>query len=209
MPLLEARGIRTIALDLPTCDPSRRGTTLFDDAETLAAALDALDAPAVIVGHSYGGMVITEGAAGHRNARHLVYLAAFMPDAGESLNSLASVPNPGVVGAIAGQPDGRIALNPEAIGRLLYNDCEDATVAWAAERVRSMSGGFGEAVTGVAWRERPSTYVVCTSDRMVLPELQRRMATRASNTIEFPTSHSPFASRPALLADAIAAIATA
>lgn len=210
IPLLEAQGIRATALNLPTCEPAPATATLADDAATLAAALDALDAPAVVVGHSYGGMVITEGAAGHQRARHLVYVAALMPDSGESTLTLAAAtPNPDLIAAIEEQPGGRTSIKPETIGPLFYNDCDDATVAWATRHARSMCNTMGDAATRAAWRGIPSTYVICTGDRTILPELQRGMAARATATIEFATSHSPFASQPALLAGAIAGIARA
>ncbi len=209
-PLLEARGIHSVAVGLPTCDPSRAAATLYDDAASLATALDALDAPAVVVGHSYGGMVITQGAAGHPRARHLIYLCAFMPEEGESLDALAlSAPNPDLFAAIEAGADQRQSVSADAVGPLFYNDCDGVTVAWAAARLRSMLGGFGEAITRVAWRDLPSTYIVCADDRAIPPDLQRRMAARAADTIEWQTSHSPFASQPALVADTIAAIAGA
>ena len=201
--LLRVRGIESHAVDLPTCQPERTATTLHDDAAMLAVALDALDGSAVVVGHSYGGMVITEGAAGHANARPLVYLAAFMPDKGESMNSLAiSEPNPALFGAFGSQ-NGRSVLKPEAIGPVLYGDCDETTIDWAASRVRSMLGGASDAAVEIAWRNTPSTYVVCIQDRTVPPALQRRMAAHAGDVVEWDTSHSPFASRPDLVADLI------
>lgn len=210
MPLLEARGVRCTAVALPTCDPSRTATTIEDDAATLASALDTLGGPAVIVGHSYGGAVMTQGAAGHPNARHLVYLCAFMPDTGESVNTLAgSLPNPDLFAAFVTEPGGRLSIQREAIGPQFYNDCDELTVGWAESRLRSMFGGLGDPVTRVAWRDVPSTYIVCSDDRAIPPDLQRRMSERASSTIEWATSHSPFASQPALVAETIAGIASA
>lgn len=201
-PLLHARGIETIALDLPSMDVnSGYVTTIHDDAKALRAALDALDRPAVVLGHSYGGSVITEGAAGHPMAKRLVYLAAFMPDAGQSQNDfIALVPHPHFAPAIRPQPDGRLALAPEAVGPLLYNDCDEQTVAWARERLRSMLTS-NDAAPAAAWRGIPATYVVCALDAMLLPELQRKMAAHADEVIEWDTSHSPFASQPKLVAD--------
>jgi len=177
-------------------------TTVHDDAKTLRAALDALDRPAVVVGHSYGGMVITEGAANHPNVKRLVYLAAFMPDAGESLNQLfAQAPNLEMGAALRLAADRRSTLDAAFVGPGLYNDCDDATVAWAAERLRPMLSESGDPVTAAAWHDAPSTYVLCAQDRVILPGLQRNMSKRASEVIEWETSHSPFASQPALVAD--------
>ena len=207
-PLLHDRGIKTIALDLPTMDTGAGYvTTVHDDAKTLRAALDAIDRPAVVVGHSYGGTVITEGAADHPMAKRLVYLAAFMPDAGQSVNGLTSIePNPAFAGALQ-FANGRAALVPQRVGALLYNDCSDEVVAWAIPQLRSMQVDFGEAAAAAAWRDIPSTYIVCTQDRTIPPELQRRMALNATEVIEWDTSHSPFASQPALVAELLERLA--
>ena len=201
-PLLHARGIDTVTVDLPSMDVNAGYvTTVHDDAKTLRAALDALDRRAVVVGHSYGGMVITEGAAEHAKVKHLVYLTAFMPDAGQSLNDLIAIkPLLDLAGMIRLAPDRRSTLDPSCIGPLFYNDCDDDTVAWAAARMRPMLSESNDAVTAAAWRSAPSTYVVCDEDRAIVPELQRHMSEHASEVIEWSTSHSPFASKPELVA---------
>jgi pimeloyl-ACP methyl ester carboxylesterase len=207
-PLLHERGIETIALDLPTMDANAgHVTTMHDDAKSLRAALDALQQPAVVVGHSYGGAVITEGAANHPMTKRLVYLAAFMPDAGQSVNDLTRLdPNPAFAGALQFE-NGRAALVPQRVGELLYNDCSDEVVAWAIPHLRSMQVDFGEAAAAAAWRAIPSTYVVCTQDRTIPPTLQRHMAQQAGEVIEWDASHSPFASQPALVADLLERLA--
>jgi pimeloyl-ACP methyl ester carboxylesterase len=90
---------------------------------------------------------------------------------------------------------------------MFYNDCDDATVAWASANLRPMLSETNEPVRAAAWRTIPSTYIVCSEDRAIPPALQRTMAKRASNVIEWSTSHSPFASQPALVADLIVALA--
>lgn len=202
-PMLRERGIETITVDLPSMDvQAGYVTTLHDDAKTLRGALDAVDRPAVVVGHSYGGMVITEGAAAHPMVKHLVYLTAFMPDAGQSLLDLfTATPNPELMASLRVTDDGRQALDPACVEPLFYNDCDAATVVWATERLRPMLSDGRLAVERAAWRGIPSTYVVCALDKTIPPELQREMAKQANEVIEWDTSHSPFASRPDLVAD--------
>jgi pimeloyl-ACP methyl ester carboxylesterase len=202
-PLLRERGIETHLLDLPSMNVGHAPVTdLHSDADALRKTLDAMDRPAVIIGHSYGGMVITEGA-GHANAKRLVYLTAFMPDANESLASLfAQTPNPDLLANLIVE-QGRSALNPACVGPLFYNDCDAETVAWATSKLRSMLSDANEPVRTAAWRTIPSTYVVCGEDRAIPPSLQRIMAKRAGEVTEWQTSHSPFASRPDLVADLV------
>jgi pimeloyl-ACP methyl ester carboxylesterase len=210
VPLLRERGVETHAVDLPTMDANAGYVTdVHTDADVLRKTLDALDRPAIVLGHSYGGMVITEGAADHPNAKHLVYLTAFMPDAGESLIDLITQhPLVNIAGAIRLDADRRSTLDAKFIGPVFYNDCDDATVAWATSRLRSMLSEGGEAVRMAAWRTVPSTYVVCALDAAISPPLQRLMAQRATSVVEWETSHSPFASRPELVADLLTTLAS-
>lgn len=210
--LLCERGIETLAIDLPTMNVNAGYVTdVHSDAAALRDALDAIDRPAVVVGHSYGGMVISEGAAEHPNARHLLYLTAFMPDAGESLGTLlgGGPPNDELLAALRLADDKRSTLDPSAVGPLFYNDCDEATVTWATERLRPMLSETNEPVRAAAWRGIPSTYVICSDDRAILPALQRRMSARAGDLIEWATSHSPFASRPDLVGDLLERLARA
>jgi pimeloyl-ACP methyl ester carboxylesterase len=201
-PLLDEAGVGWTAVDLPTCNPQPNGpATLSDDAATVRAALDATDVPAILVGHSYGGAVITEGGA-HPSVRRLVYLAAFMPDVGESVLTIAASaePNQALVAGIVEQPGGFSTLTDDAVDNLFYQDCDPITQAWARAQCRPMRGGAADPVSVAAWRSVESTFIVTTDDRAVLPALQRAGAARAADVIDLPTSHSPFASQPALLA---------
>ncbi len=207
---LERRGLPTLAVDRPGHGESSEPIgDLHDDAGALRAVLDGLNGPIVLLGHSSGGMVITEAAAGQPSVRHLVYLCAFMPADNESVISLAQ--SVGVLGpepALILGDDGTIRIDPGAAINLFFSDCEAADAKRAARRLGPDSAVFAtQTPSGIAWREKPSTYVVCTEDRAFAVPLQRRLATRASQTIEWPTGHSPFLSRPELVADLLDGLA--
>jgi pimeloyl-ACP methyl ester carboxylesterase len=209
---LEAAGIEAIAIDLPGhgADSGPLGD-LHDDAARVRSVLDGLDGECVLLGHSYGGAVITEAGV-HPAVRHLVYLAAFAIDAEESCMSAAvtesealdlwSEGQPTLADAIVFQDDGNTTLKLELAGPFLYNDCDEATTAAAIARLGPQPVvTLADTPTAVAWRERPSTYVVCTDDLAVHPELQRVMARRCTTSVEWPTSHSPFLSAPERFTD--------
>jgi pimeloyl-ACP methyl ester carboxylesterase len=171
------------------------------DAAAVQADVDALCSsgagPVVVCGHSYGGVPITclraEGVA------HLVYLAAIMLDGEETaLGELSSALPTALFEAMQPLADGSTVIDPSKAVALFYADCgpDDQQDAVANLRAQSMSAGF-ELPQRVSWREVPSTYVVCTEDKTVPPELQQRFAARASRRLEWPSSHSPFLSRPA------------
>lgn len=204
---LAAAGIDAIAVDLPGHgdDPGPLGD-LHDDAARVRAVLDGLDGECMLLGHSYGGAVITEAGV-HPAVRHLVYLAAFAIDAGESCMAAAvaesealdlwSEGQPSLADAIVFHDDGTTTLDLELAGLFLYNDCDEASTAAAVARLGPQPVvTLADTPTAVAWRERPSTYVVCTDDLAVHPELQRAMARRCTTSVDWPTSHSPFLSAP-------------
>jgi pimeloyl-ACP methyl ester carboxylesterase len=202
---LDAAGIANIAVDLPSVQ--RAGATLTDDADHVRSVLDATPAPVVLVGHSYGGAVITD-AGTHPNVAHLVYLTAFALDEGESVNEndLTGGETMTLADAIDAS-DGVLRFDPELAREYFFHDCDLGTSASAAGQLRPMSFG---AMTGspraIAWRDRPSTYVVCTDDRALPVALQESNARRTGTVVEMPTSHSPFLSRPDLVADLLARI---
>jgi pimeloyl-ACP methyl ester carboxylesterase len=211
--LLAARDVTAVAVDLPGhgADPGPFGN-LHDDATRVREVLDGIEGPVVLVGHSYGGAVITE-AGTHPAVGHLVYLCALNPDETESCVNAA-------VGEITGsdvtldQGDLAAGMNihqdlatvdQEIARRCFYNDCDEATQKWALARLGSQPMvTFSQSPAEVAWRTTPSTYVICSEDRAVPPGLQRRLATRCGDTLEWDTSHSPFLSRPQLVVDLIA-----
>src|SRR3954452_3760204 len=179
--------------------------SLESDVETTRDVLDAQDGPAILVGHSYGGVVITE-AGRHDNVAALVYIAAFAPDAGESVNALIADPPPGApVPPILPPQHGFLFLDREKFADSFAADLPadeaafmaDAQVPWGLDAA-------GGAVTEPAWRSKPSWYLLATEDRMIAPALQRTMAERTGATVvEAPGSHAIYVSQPRATADLI------
>jgi pimeloyl-ACP methyl ester carboxylesterase len=211
-------GVAAVAIDLPGhgADPGPLGD-LHADAARVREVLDSIDGDGVLLGHSYGGAVITEAGV-HPAVRHLVYLTAFALDAGESCMSAAIDQSaaldlsydgrPNLADAAVANDDGTISLTPDGAAACLFQDCDAETTAWAVERLGQQPlVTLADVPTAVAWRERPSTYVVCTDDAGVHPELQRAMAQRCTTTVEWPTSHSPFLSAPERVAELVAGLA--
>jgi pimeloyl-ACP methyl ester carboxylesterase len=179
--------------------------SLESDVETTHNALDLQDGPAILVGHSYGGAVITE-AGSHDRVDGLVYIAAFAPDAGESVNTLIANPAPGApVPPILPPQDGFLFLDRDKFAASFAADVPadlaafmaDSQVPWGVE-------ALGGAVTEPAWRSKPSWYLVASDDRMIPPPAQREMSERAGSTVvEHAGSHSIYVSQPRATADLI------
>ncbi len=208
VPVLRQQRLRVVAVDLPSCgrDVARLADLDGDTAE-IASLLDRVDGPVVVCAHSYGGAAATAAAAGHGQVRRLVYLSAFMLDVGESCSDIAG-------GALPGwcivHDDGTFIIDPRAAAEVLYGDCDAQTVRWATSRlVPQLTATSVQTVTRAAWRTIASTYIVCTLDRAIDPAVQRRLAVRASQTVELESSHSPFLSRPVAVASLIGTIARA
>src|SRR4051812_9175219 len=176
-----------------------------DDVAVTRRAIDAQSEPVILVGHSYGGAVITE-AGNHPKVAALVYIAAFAPDKGESVKTLIADPPPGApVPPILPPVDGFLFLDREKFGASFAADlpAEDAAfmadsqVPWAVEALNG-------AVSEPAWRMKPSWYLVATDDHMIPPPAQRAMSERAGSTVvEAPGSHSIYVSQPRATVDLI------
>ena len=193
---LEARGVPVIAVDLPL-------SGLADDVASAREAIAASGPGSVVVGHSYGGEVITAAARGMPGVSHLVYLCALMPDAGEDVGALMTAHGSEILGAVVPEDD-KLVIDLTRAGELLYADSDEATVASILPRLRPMV--FSPPLdTEPAWHDIPSTYVVCTEDRAIAPSLQRQFAARAGSVLEWPTDHSPYLTRPADVAELIVA----
>jgi pimeloyl-ACP methyl ester carboxylesterase len=201
-PLAE-RGIRSRAVELPSCadDPQ----DLYADVDAVRAVLAEDDEPAVLLGHSYGGTVITDAGHDQATVRQLIYLASLLPDVGQSQASVVGAePAPWLdLGA-----DGTIGVRPDSVRELFVNDCDQETADQAVARLtRQAAVAFGQPVRAAAWRRVPSTYVVCTADLATPEAVQRERAAQAGRIEEIASGHHPFLSRPddfaALLADII------
>jgi pimeloyl-ACP methyl ester carboxylesterase len=196
---LDDAGIANIAVDNPSVSDS--AATLYDDADNVRATLDRIDGPVLLVGHSYGGAVITD-AGSHPAVRHLVYLTAFALDDGETIMENDLVGGVGSALEAAVRIDEAVTtLDPALAVPALYHDCDAKTQQDAVSQLRPQSlASFGCPPRAAAWREKPSTYVVCSDDQGVPLALQRSIAARCTSVVELDASHSPFLSTPERLA---------
>src|SRR5262245_38706987 len=184
--------------------------SLADDVAVTKRTLAAQDGPAILVGHSYGGVVITE-AGNHPKVAGLVYIAAFAPDKGEPVSALIQTPHPGAtVPQILPPQDGFLFLDRVKFRASFAADVSpevasfmaDSQVPWGLEALNG-------AVTEPSWRTKPSWYLVSTDDKMIPPDAQRAMAKRAGSSVsEVKGSHAVYVSQPQAVANLIAKAAS-
>jgi pimeloyl-ACP methyl ester carboxylesterase len=195
---LRSQGHRVAIVQNPT-------VSLDGDVAATTQVLDELDGPAVLVGHSYGGVVVTETGNDERVAG-LVYIAAFAPDKGESVNTLIADPPPGApVPPILPPRDGYLFLDREKVAESFAGDLPSDEAAFMADsQVPWGLDALGGSVTEPAWRLKPSWYLVASDDHMIPPPAQRAMAERAGASVrEVSGSHSVYVSQPQATADII------
>jgi pimeloyl-ACP methyl ester carboxylesterase len=194
-------GVPVVAVDLPSVVS---GGDLYDDARAVREVLDATPGDKVVVGHSYGGIVITEAAAGAEGVRHLVYLTAFMLDEGESLLATVGGERPPWI-TLTPDGEGMIANDGE---RVFYNTSPPEAASAADARLRPhTTAAFEQPVRSVAWRDVPSTYVICDEDNAIPVPAQEAMSARAGATHRLASDHSPFLTDPDAVAALIRAVA--
>ncbi len=188
---------------------------LDQDSAAVASLLRSIKGPIILVGHSYGGAVITNAAAGNPNVKALVYIAAFAPDKGESVGELISRPVAHPIAAlplvsypvvnVGGATDTDFIINPAQYRQVFAGDVNPALAAdMAATQRPAASGAVTEATTQAAWRTIPSWYLVAEQDHAIAPDLERYMAARAhAHTVEADGSHSIMVSHPDTVAQLI------
>jgi pimeloyl-ACP methyl ester carboxylesterase len=201
--LLTQEGYKVSIVQNPTL-------SLEGDVEATRQIIDAQDGPVVLVGHSYGGVVITE-AGTNPNVAGLVYIAAFAPDKGESVDTLIANPPPGApVPPILPPENGFLFLDREKFGASFAGDLPADQAAFMADsQVPWGTDALAGSVSDPAWRTKPSWYLVSTEDRMIPPPAQRAMSERAGSTVTAVAgSHSVYVSHPDAVADLIKQAAT-
>src|SRR5688572_17392320 len=188
---LKANGYNVTVVQNPT-------VSLADDVAVTKRALANQDGPAILVGHSYGGVVITE-AGNDSNVAGLVYITAFAPDKGESVSSLIKNPPPGsAVPPILPPQDGFLFLDKAKFPDSFAADVNAEDAAFMADaQVPWGVGALGGAVTAPAWKTKHSWDLVATDDKMIPPDAQRAMAKRTGSTVvEVKGSHAVYVSHP-------------
>ena len=202
--LLKADGYPVRIVQNPTL-------SLEDDAAATRWVIDGQDGPVVLVGHSYGGAVITE-AGTHPDVAALVYICAFAPDKDQSVNGLiAGFPADGPLPPILPPRDGFLFLDRDKFHASFAGDVPADLAAFMADsQVPWGVDATAGAITDPAWRTKPSWYMVTTEDRMIPPSAQRAMAERAGASVtETEGSHAIYVSQPAAVAALIEEAATA
>jgi pimeloyl-ACP methyl ester carboxylesterase len=199
IPLLQEKGLNVVAVQNPL-------SSLAADVDATKRAIDAQSGPVILVGHSYGGMVITQAGVNPKVAA-LVYVAAFAPPKGESINGLGKGEAPSWAGSSKLDAGGYFSLTAEAVEKYFAQDLpkKEASIV-AATQVPIFRGAFDDRVTETAYSTKPSWFVVPKGDRMIPPQAQLGMAKAANAKItEIDASHVVMLSKPKAVAEVILA----
>ena len=189
---LDTLGHPSTAVNLPTAGPDPRGG-LTEDAAAVRAAIEAVEGPVAVLAHSYGGIPVTQGATGLSNVQHLIYLAAYVPDTGESMFTIHGVPDPE-------DSDGLFPIGDDPRNQLYADVPAPIAERAIADLVDQRVQPWVDRVTAAAWHTVPSTYIVTENDASLPLALQEQMAARTKEVRRIASSHSPFLSRPVELA---------
>jgi pimeloyl-ACP methyl ester carboxylesterase len=199
IPLLQAEGLHVAAVQNPL-------SSIADDVASTNRLVNAQDGPVLLVGHSYGGAVITE-AGNNAKVAGLVYVAAFAPDAGETLSDLAKrFPPVPAFGEINPIEDGFLLLSPKGVAENFARDLspEEQNIV-AATQGATQGSILATPIKTAAWHTKPSWFVIAANDRTISPDQERSTAARMNaKTLTLATSHVPMLSQPQAVADFIA-----
>lgn len=203
--VLADRGTAAIAVELTShgTDASTIGDLRTDTAE-LRSTVTQLDGPVVVLAHSaYGGVVASEALDEIDTVEHLIFLTSFAPEVGESLSDLFG--DGGGAPPFVDAAGGLLTVKDGWGRRLFYSDCPEEVAMDAEQQLEPQAARtFGQPVLAAAWRDLPTSYIVCTEDRAMPPDGQRRIARRiGGDVVELHSGHSPFLSRPGELADLV------
>lgn len=192
IPELSRRGFESIrAVEIPL-------TSLADDAERTRKMIAQQSGPVLLVGHSYGGAVITQ-AGNQPNVVGLVYIAAFAPDEGEGPGGITQQHLPAAAANLAPDSDGYLWVKPEKFHESFCQDLTaDEGLVMGVTQKAPLASTFGDTISAPAWRNKPSWYQISSEDRMIAPENQARMSDRlnAKKVITLAASHASLASKP-------------
>jgi pimeloyl-ACP methyl ester carboxylesterase len=198
IPLLQAKGFHVVAVQNPL-------TSLADDVAVTKRAIALQDGPVLLVGHSYGGVVITE-AGNDPKVAGLVYVAALAPSEGESVASITKPFPPAPLGGeVRADAEGFLTVTPKGIAEDFAQDLSDKEKqVLTATQSPTAAAVFGATVTTAAWKTKPSWCVIASNDRAVSPELEKaEAAAMKASSITLPSSHVPMLSHPKVVADFI------
>jgi pimeloyl-ACP methyl ester carboxylesterase len=205
IPLLEKEGLIVTAAQLAL-------KSLLDDVATTKRLIDSQSGDVILVGHSYGGAVITEAASANPKVKGLVYVAAFAPDAGEAVGGLIERFSPAPLGtAVAPDSAGFLFIDRAKFQSVFASDLPEGEASVLAATQKPLAASiFGEPIKAAAWKSIPSWYVVSTQDQAINPDLERFMAKRmGAKTTEIKASHVSFISNPSVIAKVIESAAKA
>lgn len=205
--LLAERGVISEAPALPSCGETGEtangaGPGLAEDVAGVRRVLAASEEPTVVVGHSYGGIVVAEAAAGVASVRHLLFVSSYLPEIGQSLSSFGGEePAP----FLDIDPErGTFTVRVEDLAETFLQDCDPQLQREAAGRTARQSlAVLQQPVRSAAWQHVPSTYLVCAEDRGTPAALQREFAGRAGRVVELDAGHHPFLSQPGAVREVI------
>ena len=206
--LLREHGITSAAALMPSCGETgvpggANGLGLSEDVAAVRQLLLDDDEPTIVVGHSYGGIVASQAAAGISLVRHLLYISSYLPEIGQSLSDFGGEDGPAPFLDLNPQ-DGTFGVRPELLADTFLQDCGPAIREEAQQHLtRQSMHVLAQGVDAAAWHDVPSTYLVCTDDRGTPVASQREFARRAGGVVELNSGHHPFLSHPEAVRDLV------